>query len=218
MQFPASMLEGGLMSIKHGITLQRHNFPHEWAAPEVQPGPQYYPGKGGVSGGYHIPPGVPSGPPSPWTKHPPLAPPNAPAYNWRPAGFVDEHHPKIIPMMEPLLMKLRGRCLVSNILTVGGKRFNSLPRLEAYPDGVCWLHTIATCPYGDQCLFNGGHILKVDLLDAQANKAVLAFQASVSAMIARNRPPSPTGKRKFRARRGRGGGGVGAAPPAMPQA
>ena len=48
MQFPASRLvEGDLMSIKHGIKLQRHNFPHEWTAPDVQPGPQYYPGKGG---------------------------------------------------------------------------------------------------------------------------------------------------------------------------
>ncbi len=47
MQFPASTLEGDLMSIKHGIKLQRHNFTHEWAAPDVQPGPQYYPEKGG---------------------------------------------------------------------------------------------------------------------------------------------------------------------------
>jgi hypothetical protein len=93
MQFPASTLEGDLMSIKHGIKLQRHNFPHEWAAPDIQPRPQYYSGKGGMSGGYHIPPGVPSGPPSPWTKHPPLAPPNVPPYNWRPVGFVDERHP-----------------------------------------------------------------------------------------------------------------------------
>ncbi len=52
-------------------------------------------------------------------------------------------------------MKLRGRCLVSNILTAGGKRFDSLSRLEAYPNGVCWLHAIATCLYGDQCLFSG---------------------------------------------------------------
>ncbi len=71
MQFLASTLEGDLMSIKHSIKLQRHNFPHKWVARDVQPGLQYYLGKGGVSGGYHIPPSVPSGPPSPWTKHPP---------------------------------------------------------------------------------------------------------------------------------------------------
>jgi len=53
MQFPASTLEGDLMSIKHGNKLQRHNFPHEWMAPEVQPGPQYYPREGGRGGGYH---------------------------------------------------------------------------------------------------------------------------------------------------------------------
>ena len=47
MQFPASTLEGDLMSIKHGNKLQRHNFPHKWMAPEVQPGPQYYPREGG---------------------------------------------------------------------------------------------------------------------------------------------------------------------------
>jgi len=46
-------------------------------------------------------------------------------------------------------MKLRGCILVSNILTAGGKRFDSLPHLDAYPNGVCWLHAIATCPYGD---------------------------------------------------------------------
>jgi hypothetical protein len=115
-------------------------------------------------------------------------------------------------------MKLRGRCLVSNILTAGGKRFDSLPRLEAYPNGVCWLHAIATCPYGDQCMFSGGLISKRALSNAQANEAVSALQANVSAMIARNGPPSPTGKRKLRAVRGRGGGGVGAALPAMPQA
>jgi hypothetical protein len=119
--------------------------------------------------------------------------------------------------MEPLLMKLRGRCLVSNILTAGGKRFDSLPCLEAYPNGVCWLHTIAMCPYCDQCSFKGGHISKGALPDAQADEAVAALQAGVSVMVARNGPPSPTGKRKFRAGRGRGGGGVGARPPAMPQ-
>jgi hypothetical protein len=101
-------------------------------------------------------------------------------------------------MMEPLLMKLRGSCSVSNILTAGGKRFDSLPRLEAYPNGVCWLHAIATCPYGDQCLFNGDHILKGALSNAQANEAVSALQAGVSAMVARNGPPFPTGKRKAR--------------------
>ena len=186
--------------------------------PDIQPGPQHYPGKGGGGDGYHIPPGVPSDPPSPWTKHPPLAPPNTPPYNWRPAGFVDERHPKIVAMMEPLLMKLRGRCSVSNILMAGGKQFDSLPRLEAYPNGVCWLHTISTCPYGDQCLFSGSHISKRALSDAQANKAVAALQAGVSAMVARNGPPSPTGKRKSRAGHGRGGGGMGTAPPAMPQA
>ena len=114
-------------------------------------------------------------------------------------------------------MKLQSRCLVSNILTVGGKQFDSLPRLEAYLNGVCWLHAIATCPYSDQCSFSGGHISKGPLSDAQANEAVVALQASVLAMVARNRPPSSTGKRKFRAERGRGGGGMGAGPPAMPQ-
>ena len=115
-------------------------------------------------------------------------------------------------------MKLRGRCSVSNILTVGGKRFDSLPRLEAYLNGVCWLHAIATCPYGDQCSFNGSNISKGALSDAQADKAVSALQAGVLAMVARNGPPSLTGKRKVRAGRGRGRGGVGTAPPAMPQA
>ena len=115
-------------------------------------------------------------------------------------------------------MKLRGSCLVSNVLTVDGRQFDSLPHLEAYQNGVCWLHAIATCPYGDQCSFSGGHISKGALSDAQADKAVAALQASVSAMVARNGPPSPMGKRKFRAGRGRGRGSMGAGPPTMPQA
>ena len=76
---------------------------------------------------------------------------------------------------------------------------------------------IATCPYGDQCLFASGHILEGPLSDAQADKAVAALQAGVLSMVARNRPPSPTGKRKFRVGSGRGGGNVGAGPPTMPQ-
>ena len=60
MQFPASTLEGDLMSITHGIKLQRHNFPHEWTAPDVQPGPQYYPGKGGGVTAITFPPVYPA--------------------------------------------------------------------------------------------------------------------------------------------------------------
>jgi hypothetical protein len=115
-------------------------------------------------------------------------------------------------------MKLQSRCSVSNILTASGKRFDSFPCLDAYPNGVCWLHAIATCPYRDQCSLSGGHILKGALSKALADEAVSAHQAGVFAMVARSGPPSPTGKRKFRAGRGQGGGGVGTAPPAMPQA
>jgi hypothetical protein len=38
MQFTASTLEGDFVSIKHGIKIQRHNFPQEWGTPE----PQYH--------------------------------------------------------------------------------------------------------------------------------------------------------------------------------
>jgi hypothetical protein len=126
MQFPASTLEGDYMSIKHGIKIQWHNFPPEWMTQEPQPGPIYYPGKVG-GGGYQLNPGVPVGSPSPWTQPPQLTKPTPPQYNWRPATFVDECHPKIQTMMEPLLTKFRGRCLVSNLLMESGKRFDSLP-------------------------------------------------------------------------------------------
>jgi len=82
---------------------------------------------------------------------------------------------------------------VSNILTAGGNQFDSLPRLEAYSNGVCWLHAIATCPYGDQCSFTGGHIPKGAPSNAQADEAVAALQPGVSAMVARNGPPPPRG-------------------------
>ena len=66
LQFPVSTLEGDFIAIKHGIQIQRHNFPAEWSAPEPYKGPSsYYPMKGGGGGGYQLPPGVPSGNPTP---------------------------------------------------------------------------------------------------------------------------------------------------------
>ena len=85
-QFPVLTLEGDFMAIKHGIKIERHNFPAEWAKPDpYQQGHSgYYPSNGG-GGGYQAPPGVPLGPPPPWV--PPgggSKPPTTP-YNWRPA-------------------------------------------------------------------------------------------------------------------------------------
>ena len=91
---------------------------------------------------------------------------------------------------------------MSNILTAGGKRFDSLPCPDAYPNAICWLHVIATCPYNNLCSFADRHILKGTLSNTQANKAVAALQAGVTSMVARTGPPSPTGKRKFRVRAG----------------
>jgi hypothetical protein len=148
MQFPVSTLEGDYMAIKHGIKVERHNFPQEWKTSEPYHerlgGCQQ--GKGG-KGGYHpkIPPGAPVGSTSPCTQ-PNLSTQPTQPYNWPPATFVDERHPKIRTMMEPLLTKFRGQCSVSNILIAGGKQFDSHPYLNAYPNGVCWLHSIAMCP------------------------------------------------------------------------
>jgi hypothetical protein len=51
LQFPVSTLEGDFIAIKHGIQIQRHNFPAEWSAPEPYKGPSpYYPMKGGGGG------------------------------------------------------------------------------------------------------------------------------------------------------------------------
>jgi hypothetical protein len=99
MQFPASTLEGDYMSIKHGINIQRHNFPTEWMALDLQlGGPMYYPGK--APGGHYQPnPGVPRGPSS--GKWPPMP------YNWCPAEFVNDQHPNIQAMIETLLTKFR---------------------------------------------------------------------------------------------------------------
>jgi hypothetical protein len=188
MQFPASMLESDFMSIKHGIKIQRHNFPPEWGMPDPQYGPPvpYHPGKSD-GGGYQplLPPATP--PPETWSRPPPPKTPIQP-YNWRPANWVDERHSKIVAMMEPLLAKYRGRCLVSSILTGGNKWFDSLPWLDAYPTGICWLHSIAICPYGSQCAFVTGHVKKGEITDAQANVAVGAMQEGVTALV--NRCPS----------------------------
>ena len=153
LQFPVSTIEGNLMSIKHGIKIERQNFPLEWVTPEPKYAPQvpYYPGKPG-GGGYQpgqqslIPPlgGMYQPPSQKKTMHP---------YNWRPANWVDKRHPKIAAKMEPFLTKFCGWCSVSNILTAGNKWLDSRPRLNAYPAGICWLHSIDLCPYGTQCSF-----------------------------------------------------------------
>jgi len=117
LQLPVSTLEWDFISIKHGIKIQRHNFPAEWAAPEPYQGPSsYYPGKGG-GGGYQLPPGVPSGnstPLGPWAPPPGVKQPISP-YNWRQANWEEKRHPKIQEMMEPLLAKFLGRCSVSSM-------------------------------------------------------------------------------------------------------
>jgi hypothetical protein len=107
--------------------------------------------------------------------------------------------------MEPLLMKYCGRCSVSNILTSGNKRFDSLPRLDAYPGGVCWLHSIATCPYGENCSFAAGHVKKGEITDPLADKVIGAIQAGVTELFNKPRTTSPLGKRKWKGQ-GRGGG------------
>jgi hypothetical protein len=206
------------MSIKHGIKIQRHNFPTEWMTPELPPGGSlYYPGKAlGVH--YQPTPGAPPVSASPWTPPATLGKPPPTPYQWRPAGFVNKRHPKIQEIMEPLLTKFRGRCLVSNILTASGKRFDSLPRLDAYPNGICWLHSIALCPYGTQCSFAAGHLPKGTLMDSQADEVKAALQPGVTALVNCAGAPSPTGKRKFRGRRVSGGNVTSGAPPAAPPA
>ena len=65
LQFPVSTLEGDFIAIKHGIQIQRHNFPAEWSAPEPYKGPlSYYPMKGG-GGWLSTPPWRPIGQPNP---------------------------------------------------------------------------------------------------------------------------------------------------------
>ena len=120
MQFPASTLEGGFMSIKHGIKNQQHNFPLEWGTPEPQYSPPvpYYLGK---TGGRGYQPVVLPLIPLPGTYQPPLQKNPTQPYNWRPANWVDERHHKIGAMTEPLPTKYHGWCLVSNILTAGTK-------------------------------------------------------------------------------------------------
>ena len=149
-----------------------------------------------------VPPSIP--PPGTWSQPPPPKTPSQP-YNWRPANWVDERHPKIAAMMEPLLAKYHGRCSVSSILTASNKWFDSLPRLDAYPTGICWLHSIAICPYGPQCAFVTGHVKKGEITDTLANEAVGEIQAGVTELVNKPRTTSPLGKHKWKGQ-GRGGG------------
>jgi hypothetical protein len=88
----------------------------------------------------------------------------------------------------------------------GGKQFNSLPWLDTCPNGVCWLHSVAMCPYGNQCTFAACHVAKGAITDAHADEVLAALQAGVTAMVTREGHPSPMGKCKWRGGLGRGGG------------
>jgi hypothetical protein len=109
-------------------------------------------------------------------------------------------------MIEPLLTKFRGRYLVSNVLMASGKQFNRIPWPDAYPSGVSWLYSIAMCPHGNRCTFAAGHVAKGAITDAHADEVVAALQAGITAMVTREGPSSPKGKRKWKGGRGRGGG------------
>ena len=139
-----------------------------------------------------------------YQSHPPLRGPlTSPAkpqlpYNWRPATFVDECHPKIQAMMEPFLVKFRSQCLLSNILNASGKQFYSLPNLDTYPGGVCWLHSIGVCPYGAQCSFIAGHMAKRALTDEHADEVAAVFQGGITTLMGQTAGGgSPSGKRKW---------------------
>ncbi len=181
-------------------------------APQVPHG-GYYPGKGG--GGSYQPLQPPPGGPPPW-QQPPLKHPAQP-YKWRPDNWVNERHPKIQAMMEPLLVKFGGRCSVSNILTEGGKCFDALPKIEAYPNGICWLNTVTLCPYGGNCTFLLGHLPQSTITDPIADQVCSTLQPGVTAMVNKSAPPSPVGgKRKWTSRgRGRGSGGGPPTPQSM---
>ena len=74
-------------------------------------------------------------------------------------------------MMEPLLVKYRGKCSLSSILTNNNNRFGVLPKLDAYPTGICWLHSIAICPYGPQCASVTGHVKKGEITEPRPTKS-----------------------------------------------
>jgi len=169
--------------------------------PKYAPQVPYYPCKPG--GGGYQPGQQPSIPPPGGTYQPPPQKTPTQPYNWCPAKWVDERHPKIAAVMEPLLTKFRGWCSVSNILTAGNIRFDSLPRLDTYPMGICWLHSIALCPYGTQCSFHAGHVKKGDITDSIADEVIGALQPGITEIM--NKPPtSPLGKCKWMGP-GRGG-------------
>jgi hypothetical protein len=112
-QFLVSTLEGDYMAIKYGIKIECHNFPQEWQMPEPyhERLGGYQQGKGG-GGDYHpqFLPDALVGLTSPWTQ-PNLSMQPTQPYNWQPAMCVDECHPKIRTMIEPLLTKIWGPVL-----------------------------------------------------------------------------------------------------------
>ncbi len=129
-QFPVSPLDGDYVAIKHGIKILCHNFPQEWTTPELSFGPAggYYPGKGGGSGYQPVQP--PSGAqPVSWQLPGPVKLPPTQPYAWQPANLAEVRHQKFQALMDPFLVKFRGRCLVRNILTAAGKQFNCLLKL-----------------------------------------------------------------------------------------
>ena len=207
--FPVSVLQGEYMNIKFGATIHRHNFPKEWmTVTREHHGPQ-----GGHQGGYqggHQGGGAGrdgGGGGGRGGYQPPDPTPRVPV-NWRTPGFVDERHPKIQTMMEPFLVQFGRRISVSNILTASGKRFEDLPKLDEFPGGVCWLHSLAICPYGTNCSFSAGHVPKGTLTEAHADQVVETLQVGITQLMS-TAPPSggsPSGRKRQRGGQGRGGG------------
>jgi hypothetical protein len=111
--------------------------------------------------------------------------------------------------MEPIIMKYRGCISVSSILTASNKCFDDLPKFDKFPNGTCWLHALAVCPYVTECLFATGHLEAGDMTDSLANEVVLKLQPGVTALVENKGPPSPRGKCKW------GGWGGGAETPQM---
>ena len=83
-------------------------------------------------------------------------------------------------MMEPFLVRNGSRISVSNILTASGKRFEDLSKLDEFPGGVCWLNSLAICPYGPNCSFIAGHVPKGTLTDAHADQVVETLQGGIT--------------------------------------
>ncbi len=197
-KFSVSFLNAITNEVRHGLAVQRANFPLQWKTPtmQIETAPtsnrQQQPCQ-------HAVPSVP--PPATWPTSPPTKVQGQPMAQ-KQALQEDTRHPKIRALMDPYLAKYNNYIDLGGILNTSGKKMRDLPSLPQYctPTGsplICWNNVLGRCFRGKRCKFLRGHVRKGDVTEAFAEAVVDCIGKNV--LFFMETPlagGSPKGKRK----------------------